>query len=115
MGRRFVISDIPALADGNLQHILGLTLGAGAVQTAPLSMKAQDVLGQENLKALMQGEYDFTLGIKGYQWAKDTVKSPTNEQLATAANWGQIATDVKDTAGVIVTFGERAAASSASA
>ncbi|EDJ8882274.1 hypothetical protein OWZ45_000189 [Salmonella enterica] len=115
MGRRFVISDIPALMDGNLQHILGLTLGAGAVQTAPLSMKAQDVLGQENLKALMQGEYDFTIGIKGYQWATDKIKSPTNAQISAAANWSQIATDVKDTAGVIVTFGERADASSASA
>ncbi|MBE8219669.1 major capsid protein, partial [Leptospira borgpetersenii] len=69
LGRRFVISDIPALAEGDLQHVLGLTAGAAAVQTSPLSMLAQPVLGKENLKALMQGEYDYTVGLKGYQWA----------------------------------------------
>ena len=54
-GRRFVISDIPSLSEGNKQHSLGLVTGAAAVQTSPLIMKAQDVLGQENIKALMQG------------------------------------------------------------
>lgn len=69
-------------------------------------MKAQDVLGQENIKALMQGEYDFTIGLRGYQWSKDSIKSPTNEQIAAVANWKQIATDIKDTAGVMVSFGK---------
>lgn len=112
MGRRFVVSDIPALFDTTggaaLQSCLGLTTGALAVQTTPLIMKAQDVLGNENLKALMQGEYDFTVGIKGYQF-KDTIKSPTDAQLAAAANWTRIATSVKDTAGVQVIFGAKAA------
>ncbi|WP_392559783.1 major capsid protein [Orbus mooreae] len=108
MGRRFVVSDIPALSDGDLQHVLGLTVGAAAVTTSPLIMKAQDVLGQENVKALMQGEYDFTLGIRGYQWSKNNIKSPTNAQISTAANWSQIATSIKDTAGVLVTFGKQA-------
>lgn len=113
LGRRFVISDIPALADGDLQHVLGLTSGAAAVSTTALNMLAQPVLGKENLKALMQGEYDFTLGIKGYQWADDSIKSPTTAQLATGTNWKQTATDNKDTAGVIVTFGAKAAAKKA--
>ncbi|UNH31692.1 major capsid protein [Moellerella wisconsensis] len=106
LGRRFVISDIPALSDGDKQHSLGLVAGAAAIQTSPLIMKAQDVLGQENIKALMQGEYDFTIGLRGYQWSKDSIKSPTNAQIATVANWKQIATDIKDTAGVMVTFGK---------
>ncbi|AKJ41793.1 major capsid protein [Pragia fontium] len=109
MGRRFVVSDIPALADADLQYVLGLTVGAAAVSTTPLIMKAQDVLGQENIKALMQGEYDFTLGIRGYQWSKDSIKSPTNAQIAAAANWKQIATSIKDTAGVLTTFGKKGA------
>ena len=104
LGRRFVISDIPALSAGGTQNVLGLTAGAAAVQTNALSMLAQPVLGQENLKALMQGEYDFTLGIKGYQWAKDSVKSPTDAQLTTAGNWKKVTTSNKDTAGVLVTF-----------
>ncbi|PHM50589.1 MULTISPECIES: major capsid protein [Xenorhabdus] len=105
-GRRFVVSDIPALADGEKQHSLGLVVGAAAVQTSPLIMKAQDVLGTENIKALMQGEYDFTIGLRGYQWAKDSIKSPTNDQLGAKSNWKQIVTSIKDTAGVMVTFGK---------
>lgn len=107
MGRRFIVSDIPALANADLQYVLGLTVGAAAVSTTPLIMKAQDVLGQENIKALMQGEYDFTLGLRGYQWSKDSIKSPTNDQLATPANWKQIATSIKDTAGVLAVFGKQ--------
>ncbi|MGM7562885.1 major capsid protein [Proteus mirabilis] len=34
------------------------------------------------------------------------MKSPTNEQIAAVANWKQIATDIKDTAGVMVSFGK---------
>lgn len=112
MGRRFVVSDIPALFDTTggaaLQSCLGLTTGALAVQTSPLIMKAQDILLNENIKTVMQGEYDFTVGIKGYQF-KDGVKSPTDAQLATAGNWTRISTSVKDTAGVQVVFGAKAA------
>lgn len=112
MGRRFIVSDIPALYDTTggaaLQSCLGLTTGALAIQTSPLLMKAQDVLLNENLKTIMQGEYDFTMGIKGYQF-KDGVKSPTDVQIATAANWLRTASSVKDTAGVQVIFGGKAA------
>ena len=112
LGRRFIVSDVPALFDATggaaLQSVLGLTTGALALKTSPLIMKAQDVLGKENLKVIMQGEYDFTMGIKGYQF-KDGVKSPTDAQLTTAANWIRIATSVKDTAGVQVIFGNKAA------
>ncbi|WP_140920995.1 major capsid protein [Limnobaculum xujianqingii] len=108
LGRRFVISDIPALSEEQLQHALGLTSAAAAIQTTPLIMKAQDVLGKENLKAMMQGEYDFTIGLKGYQWKNSNIKSPTDAQLTTGSNWEKCRTSNKDTAGVIVTFGEKA-------
>ena len=110
LGRRFVISDIPALSDGDLQHVLGLTAGAAAVQTSALNMEAQSVLGKENIKALMQGEYDYTLGLKGYQWKDSTIKSPTDAELTTSGNWKKVCTSDKDTAGVLVTFGKKAAA-----
>ncbi|WP_426448122.1 major capsid protein [Siccibacter colletis] len=110
LGRRFVISDIPALSDGDLQHVLGLTAGAAAVQTSALNMEAQSVLGKENIKALMQGEYDYTLGLKGYQWKDSTIKSPTDAELTTPENWKKVCTSDKDTAGVLVTFGKKTAA-----
>jgi hypothetical protein len=112
MGRRFIVSDIPALLDltggAAYQSCLGLTTGALACQTSPLDMRAVDRLGEENIKAIMQGEYHFTLGVKGYQF-KDGIKSPTDAQIATPANWVRVATSVKDTAGVQVIFGEAAA------
>lgn len=106
LGRRFVVSDIPSLSDVDKQHSLGLVAGSAAIQTSSLLMEAQSVLGQENIKALMQGEYDFTIGLRGYQWAKDSIKSPTNDQIATSANWKKIVSNIKDTAGVMVTFGK---------
>lgn len=46
LGRRFIVSDIPALYDttgtASLQSVLGLTVGALALKTSPLIMKAQD-------------------------------------------------------------------------
>ncbi len=115
LGRRFVISDIPALSAGGDQSVLGLTAGAAAVQTTALNMVAQPVVGKENLKAIMQGEYDFTVGLKGYQWADATIKSPTDAELTTAANWKKVATSDKDTAGVLVKFGSAATAKTAKA
>ncbi|MBA5839112.1 hypothetical protein F9879_19495, partial [Morganella morganii] len=103
-GRRFVICDIRSLSEGNKQHTLGLVTGAAAVQTSPLIMKAQDVLGQKNIKALVQGECDFAIGLRGYQWAKDSIKSPTNGQVAATDIWKQNAESIKDTTGVMMTF-----------
>lgn len=115
LGRRFVISDIPALSAGGSQNVLGLTAGAAAVQTAALNMVAQPIVGKENLKAIMQGEYDFTVGLKGYQWSDATIKSPTDAELTTAANWKKVATSNKDTAGVLVKFGSASTAKTAKA
>lgn len=111
MGRRFIVSDIPALYDttggASLQSCLGLTSGAIAVKTSPLIFRMQDKLLNENLQVIMQGEYDFTIGIKGYQF-KDGIKSPTDAQLATASSWTRISSSVKNTAGVQVIFGNKA-------
>lgn len=102
LGRVYVVSDIPALLDTNY-HTLGLVQGAMMVETNSLTTMTQPKASTENMGVIWKGESSFTLGLKGYAW--DTAnggKSPTDAELATATNWDQVVTDVKDTAGVML-------------
>lgn len=107
LGRRYVVSDIPALQDDELNHTLALTPGAAALQVSGLyDFITTESGGGENITRLMQGEYEFVMGIKGFEWAKKDVKSPTDANLTTAANWKRTATSHKDCAGVLITTGK---------
>ncbi|WBA79559.1 major capsid protein [Endozoicomonas sp. GU-1] len=109
LGRRYVVSDIPALIESNKRHTLALVPGAAAVQVTGLtSFITEEKTGDENIQRMMQGEYEFVLGLKGFQWSKTTVKSPTDVQITTAANWVKVATSHKDCAGVLITTGKTA-------
>lgn len=108
IGRIFIVSDIPALMDKGLDHVIGLTTGAVAIETRGITdLVIQDVLLKTNLKKIMQGESNYSLGLKGFEFSA-TVKSPTTAQVIDPKNWTRTATSVKDTAGVVVTFGEKA-------
>ena len=110
LGRRYVVSDIPSLIDGDLVHTLGLVAGGVAVQASGLtSFVTNEITGRENIQRQMQGEYEFVVGIKGFQWSKTDVSSPTDAMIATAGNWKQIASSHKDCAGVLITTGKTAA------
>ena len=108
-GRRFVMTDAPALfqADGggagvDWYHTLGLASGAANVEdNGDYYATVEEKTGDENIQRIFQAEYTFNLGLKGYAW-NTAVKSPTDAAIGTAANWTKVATDVKDTAGVIV-------------
>lgn len=106
-GRVFIVTDSPALADGS---ILGLVMGAGVVQTSGVQMYADTQLGGVNVQNIVQGEYIFHVGLKGYALADSVATaiaktaSITDAQLQAKASWNQIATDIKDTAGVLLTF-----------
>ncbi|WP_299726833.1 major capsid protein [uncultured Endozoicomonas sp.] len=107
LGRRYVVSDIPALVEDELLHTLGLVAGGVAVQASGLtSFVTTETTGRENIQRMMQGEYEFIVGVKGFQWAKTDVNSPTDAAIATAANWKKIATSHKDCAGVLITTGK---------
>lgn len=129
LGRRFVITDAPGLRVGGANptvSMLCLTGGAAAVKASPLRMYDGKTLGKENVQLILQGEYDFVVGLKGYAW-NNTVKanpkntgdggaavankgaSPSNAELVKPANWLLYASDVKSTAGVMVKFGKKAA------
>ncbi|AXH50951.1 major capsid protein [Serratia phage Scapp] len=125
-GRRFVITDAPGLRDATAgtTNLLCLSAGAAAVQASGLQMYDAPKLGEENVSYLLQGEYDFVIGLKGYAWnnttkanpkntgdggtaVADKGASPSDAELMKSANWPQIVTDVKNTAGVLVTFGKK--------
>lgn len=116
LGRRFVVSDIPALAgDGTNYNTLCLVPGAAICQVGGLyDMVTTEHTGGENILRQMQGEYDFQVGLKGYAWGgQKTGQSPNDTDLATAANWTKFVTSNKDTAGVLMkhvnTYGDVAA------
>lgn len=108
LGRRYVVSDIPALVDGYgasaKYRTLGLTPSAAIVQVGGLyDMVTSEQTGGENILRQMQGEYDFNVSLKGYSWVGHKAgKSPTDADLAAQASWSKVATSNKDTAGVML-------------
>ncbi|MCO7218108.1 major capsid protein [Halomonas sp. OfavH-34-E] len=108
-GRRFVMTDSPALyeADGggagtDHYHTLGLAEGAAVVEdNNDYYATVEEKTGDENIRRIFQAEYTYNLGLKGYSYGG--TKSPDDATIGTGGNWSQIASDVKDTAGVIVT------------
>ena len=104
LGRVYVVSDVPELqvaGTPDKYHTLGMVPGAVMVETMPMITMTQPKADQENMGVIWKGESSFNIGLKGYAW--DTTnggKSPTDAELWTGTNWDQIATDVKDTAGV---------------
>lgn len=107
-GRRFIMTDAPALytagaaEDPDTYHTLGLTAGAAIVEdNDDYYATIEEKTGGENIQRIFQAEYTFNLGLKGYAW-NTAVKSPTDAAIGTGANWTKVATDNKDTAGVIV-------------
>jgi hypothetical protein len=106
LGRRYVVTDAPALLTAGAPdkyNTVGLVPGAAMVETQPLLTMTQPKADQENMGTVWKGESSFTIGLKGYAW--DTTnggKSPTDAELATGTNWDLIASDTKDTAGVML-------------
>ena len=107
-GRKFIMTDSPALVKGGESGATYYTLGL--VQQAALVEPNNDFdatmvagTGKENIQRTYQAEWSYNLGLYGYTW--DVSKggaSPTDTALGTAANWQQIASSVKDTAGVLL-------------
>ena len=106
LGRIYIVSDIPALAvsgSPDTYKTLGLVGGAMMVETMPLITMTQPKADQQNMGVVWKGESSFVVGLKGYAWdIANGGKSPTDAELATATNWDKVATDNKDTAGVML-------------
>ena len=108
LNRPVVVIDAPGLTDSlasqtnDTYNVLGLVAGGVAlVESEQQEIVSQVVTGLENLIFRIQGEYAFNLGVKGFQW--DTTHggvNPTDAALGVSTNWDQVATSVKNCAGV---------------
>ncbi len=76
---------------------------AGVVESEEEQIVFDTITGLEQLIGRIQGEYAFNIGVKGFKW--DTGNggaNPTDAALATGSNWDQVATSIKDCAGVCI-------------
>lgn len=108
LGRTLLRSDSSALKDPTgggtspsvpSYKLLALTEGAIVVEESEEDeIVAEKKTGGENITVLIQGEYTFTVKLKGYDYT-GTTPVTTDSALSTAGNWNMTAADFKDTAG----------------
>ncbi|NBU29959.1 MAG: hypothetical protein EBS41_00355 [Actinobacteria bacterium] len=106
LGRPVIVTDAPALyvtGTPNKDKVLGLADGAAVVYDGgDVISNVQTTNGNTRIETTMQVDYSFGVSLKGYTWDETNGgKSPTDAELATGSNWDKIATDIKQTAGVI--------------
>lgn len=111
LGKAAIVTDAPALTVAGTpgaDRVLGLTAGAATVfDGGDVISNIETSNGQARIETTMQVDYSFGLGLKGYAWDEaNGGKSPTDAELATGSNWDKVATDIKNTAGVIA-IGDR--------
>lgn len=112
MMKPYIMTDSPALkittgtgtAATSTYRTLFLVEGAVELYNArPLDVEIDTITGLGNLIVRIQGEYDFTVGVKGFQWDETNGgANPTDAAIATGTNWDKTATSFKDLAGVII-------------
>jgi hypothetical protein len=111
LGKAVVVTDAPSLVvsgSPGSDRVLGLVAGAATVSDGgDIISNIETSNGQTRIETTMQVDYTFALGLKGYAWDEaNGGKSPTDAELATGSNWDKVATDIKNTAGVIA-IGDR--------
>lgn len=106
LGKAVVVTDAPALylaGTPNKDYVLGLVDGAAVVYDGgDIISNIETSNGQTRIETTMQVDYTFGVSLKGYTWDEaNGGKSPTDAELATGSNWDKVATDIKQTAGVL--------------
>jgi hypothetical protein len=104
-GRVLYVTDSTAFNGANntagnpTEIVLGLTQGSIIVEISEMpQINIETKNGSQNIITSFQAQGAFTVSIKGYTYS--TTAGGTMSELATPANWTQVATNVKDTAGV---------------
>lgn len=110
MNKPVIIADVPGLevTSGSPvvtdQYCLGLTTGALTIRSQGNEFMAiEPVLGNQNVQWRTQGEYDYTLGLKGFTWDETNGgTNPTATALSTGTNWDIVAASAKGLSGVVI-------------
>lgn len=111
LGKAAIVTDAPALTvagSPGADRVLGLVAGAATVfDGGDVISNIETTNGSTRIETTMQVDYSFGLGLKGYAWDEaNGGKSPTDAELATGSNWDLVASDIKQSAGVIA-IGDR--------
>lgn len=106
LGKRSIISDIPALETAGTPgtyQVLSLTENALRVTGGDdINFNIETSNGKQRIETTWQSDYTFVAGVKGFAWDEvNGGKSPIDSEIATGSNWDQVATSVKDIAGVL--------------
>ena len=108
IGRPFIITDSDSLiatADTpDSYYVLGLTAGGiQAMFTEDQYITSQEQLGNEQIETMLQGEYAFNVGLKGFKWdVGNGGANPDSTAIGTGSNWDKAVTADKDLAGVVL-------------
>lgn len=103
-----VVTDSSSLLDTvpvpDQYFVLGLVDSAITIkESEEREVVTETVTGLDNLVLRLQGEYAYNLALKGYAWDKTAGgENPDAAALGAAGNWDQVASDVKETAGVLL-------------
>lgn len=106
LGKRYVISDIPALYEAGLPNkskVLSVTASGIIVDnTSDIIANMDTSNGNTRIQTTWQADYSFGLKLKGYSWdVTNGGKSPTDAELATASNWDKAVAENKHTLGTL--------------
>jgi hypothetical protein len=108
LGIPAIITDsAPLLVSGTPdQYItLGLVSDAAVIEESEERTLVTEgpITGLANLFYRIQGEMAYNLGVKGFTWDySHGGANPLDAAVATASNWDQIATSVKDCCGIYI-------------
>lgn len=107
LNKPVIVTDSPALREAgtpNKQKVLSLANGALRVGgTSDLITNVETTNGKERIETTMQGDYSFTMSMKGYGWDEaNGGKSPIDSEIGTGTNWDLFVNDIKHSAGTIL-------------
>lgn len=109
LGKRYVISDIPALYEAGDTGGTNKTKVLSVVANGIIVDNASDIIsnidtsnGNTRIQTTWQADYSFGLKLKGYSWdVTNGGKSPLDKELFTATNWDKAVAENKHTLGTL--------------
>jgi len=112
LGKPFVVTDSDSLsvttgtgtAAVTTYYTLALVQGGIIMDNSrPLDVEIDTTLGGENMLVTLQGEFDFNVGLKGFEWdVTNGGANPTDTAIGTGTNWDKTGTNKKDLSGFVI-------------
>lgn len=106
MGRPMIITDNPALYDASTGTYLTGMLSTNAISiedSGDFRQNVQTSNGKNNIQDTIQSQWSMSIGLRGYGWKGALNKStPTKGDLLLSTNWELTASQLNDTAGVLL-------------